>query len=1134
MNRNQDPRVLISNRRLVGLAAIAAGTAAALLLAPAAGGQPAGPIGPGPIRPGPIVRGPIVRGPIVGGQIGTLRLLPGRIIGSLVLDASVGNTPTGGAIELPDIPVTARLFGSAIVVNGTTALDGSFDFTVPRRGIYQVCWKLPDGVGGCSGRIIVGPATAWAGRIVTKSERGAITGTVLTGDGRPCWIDDSFFGLNVATKVSAGNSSVRANTQGEYAIFGVGTRTRVNARCEGAAISGVGEPGAPLLLRFTNRAPRIAGLTVTDTSSGAIARRPAPSATLRLRSQVADADNDPIEYRWRVGSEDGGLSPADSEAKWQLPDSAATRTAYLMARDGKGGFAFRRFVVKAGETRVDFSGVVRDETGGAPIVGADVAVAGVSAKTDARGWFALSAPPLASERYVLNIERPGFARISRVADKSVMGATYEMIRAQVAPLPNSGLVTITDTRSSGFCGGRDERQAATHNVPKLLRRAGLTVDAGDTLVLRDDRGADPAVVKRALEAARRFQQAACKPMAAEIAIDGADLVGADGRAANGPITAATATLNPARRALVGDYRAIQAGGEEAELLSFGAVYAEFRDSTGRQLQLKPGATAELKIPVPPSQAPDATPTVPLWTYDAKDGRWREEGTANLQSTPAGPFYVGKTSHFSEINMDVAGTDPAFATCVRFHRAPGSFAGWSNLVLRAYVSFGGNSVQVKETPLDGADYHAIYRIPFATGTPNTLRVEVRGTFSGQAVVLLDNIINTDARPKMTGTDLWPPYPYEPCGAAVELSEAPGVVPAYANQDAAGRPYFLIGPGGTRFNPVDGEAAATAYYAAIDPANAKTTLGQWWAANGFAAADGSSGESSFTRASYMNHNDLGFGRDMNCHTRSGGRLACFVTNYGLPDQNPQNADDAEARNAVTRAATVVMEFDPAATAGENVQFYVFGGGVTGSPRLKFADLDGFGPKAVPYLCLVCHGGTVNAANKAQHARFREFDLPSFRYSANRSWDHSGALSNTLSNPELTAFARLNQQVRATTSNKRIGALIDAWYPGGFGGAPKPVLPAPPAGWSSDAAGYHNVYGKTCRTCHIARDDAANLVDAAYFTFDQRSNFASTSYAVCGGNKVMPNAVITYKNLWADTPRVTQYEVITGVTLGTCRNN
>ena len=51
---------------------------------------------------------------------------------------------------------------------------------------------------------------------------------------------------------------------------------------------------------------------------------------------------------------------------------------------------------------------------------------------------------------------------------------------------------------------------------------------------------------------------------------------------------------------------------------------------------------------------------------------------------------------------------------------------------------------------------------------------------------------------------------------------------------------------------------------------------------------------------------------------------------------------------------------------------------------------------------------------------------------------------------------------------------------------------------------MYGKSCRACHVARDEgAAN----AYLTFDESSNFANTDYAVCGSPKLMPNAFVTY---------------------------
>src|SRR5262245_33351071 len=208
----------------------------------------------------------------------------------------------------------------------------------------------------------------------------------------------------------------------------------------------------------------------------------------------------------------------------------------------------------------------------------------------------------------------------------------------------------------------------------------------------------------------------------------------------------------------------------------------------------------------------------------------EEGKADLQNTPQGWMYVGKTSHFSTINMDVAGNDPAVATCVRLE-IDSAFSAWSNLTLRAYVSYGGTSVQVKETALDGSQYHAVYRIPYGTSfPPNTLRLELRGTSSGQQLVLLDNVINTDARPKMTGTNLWPPYPYTECGDPIQLTPAPGVVPAYGDVDGFGRPAFLTGPFGA-FNPPNGAQLSADYYLALDPGGNKDTLGKWWQANNF---------------------------------------------------------------------------------------------------------------------------------------------------------------------------------------------------------------------------------------------------------------------------------------------------------------
>jgi hypothetical protein len=119
-------------------------------------------------------------------------------------------------------------------------------------------------------------------------------------------------------------------------------------------------------------------------------------------------------------------------------------------------------------------------------------------------------------------------------------------------------------------------------------------------------------------------------------------------------------------------------------------------------------------------------------------------------------------------------------------------------------------------------------------------------------------------------------------------------------------------------------ACTYYNLIDPAcddlncdgvpdgNAfgqpckRITLGGWWEVNGFNPLDGSGAD--VTRAFYENHNDLGFGREMNCRKATNGNVACFVSNYGEGDQNPNNVKLAVAANPICAKATVAMEYSP----------------------------------------------------------------------------------------------------------------------------------------------------------------------------------------------------------------------------------
>lgn len=1065
---------------------------------------------------------------------GTVRV-SGTIFVSTFSDTVSATANTSiNELEIPDATMTLVDETGAVASTGQSTLDGRFTLEAKPGQSYQICWEV-QGQKGCLSRIEVDKTPVWVGRLRARLEGPIVFGSVLTGDARPCWVQDAFFGLDVSTEVRGGGKTTRANTQGEYLLLvPPGATFRVQAGCElseaGQVVTATGL-FQRLDLNLGNRAPRITSVAATNGTK--FLTRAQMGETLKMVSGVRELDGDMVEFAWRLTeAQNGTLSGSTTGIEeWQLPSVDGSHSVYLIARDGKGGFAFDRFEMQIGIDQIDVSGIAVDDLTGQPVRNATVTLGNSTVQTGDTGWFSLSTKPVADDRYVLNIEHPNFVLISRILDRSSAGNTYRMIRTQVTSHRGDLDIDIQDKRSAGICGRQLEgrNRGVQRLVPPTFYVEEATADGMTEGRMEIDKGRAEQFERE--DAIRKYleEQRVCDGRGVQIRIPAKSLVDDTGAVWTGMVRASVATLNPALRALPGDYQAIDKNGDRVEMLSFGAVYAEFTDTSGRKLQPAPGATAEIMLPVSAYQAASADPSIAQWSYDEETGFWREEAQGALQVTPDGLRYISKTEHFSAINMDVAGNDPAVATCVRVE-IDSAFNGWDDLTLRAYVSFNGDSVQVKETLLDNAQYHAIYRIPFGTGfPPNTLRLELRGSVSGQQLVLLDNIINTDARPKMTGTDLWPPYPYAECGDPILLTPAPGVVPAYGDFDATGRPSFLIGPYGD-FNPADGGQQAVDYYAAIDPASAKTTLGDWWVANGFGADGLGAGNPTYVNQAYLNDNDLGFGRDMHC-AKTGSNLACYVTNYGLPDQNPANANAAETKDATQRGATVAMEFDDSASGGEEVQFYVFGGGVAGSGRITFADLDGMGPKPVPFLCMVCHGGgpALNGNDKVANARFREFDLPSFKYSGNRSWDYGQA---TLNATELGNFAKLNQLVRDTTAGQPIGSLINAWYPGGFGGSPAPVLPAPPAGWTANPTEYHEVYGKTCRTCHVARDGGN---PNAFLVFNSFANLTGTDYSVCGSGvpkrRFMPNAFVTYRNFWVDTPRVLMYETMVGAGANTC---
>lgn len=1035
---------------------------------------------------------------------------PLNVTGTLMVAPNVSAT-TATPFELPEAKMTLADSKGKVLSEYTTTLDGKFMLVAPTPGLYSLCWDV-QGRQNCRREVSIQNEYTALGAIVARFEGAQIYGRVLTGNARPCWIRDPYFSLDAFTTIDVNDfqnvpagPQTRANIDGYY-FFLIDKPNRLNviANCEKATqTTTVGAGSTVTLANITlpNRAPRL--IETVTFANGRGVTQVEPTTPIVQLGRAIDPEGDTIEYLWR--DDDGNTQTTGATPEQfarNAPKAGGLRSSYLIARDGRGGYTYKRFDVEVAPLTQQASGTVIDEVTGAPIVNARVELGTATATTTANGWFNITAPYDPSDRYVLNIRHQDYALWSQILERSTRSAVYELIRAQVTTPVIDGGFELVDTRSTGWCASPDSKRNPQRGTP---------IEYVDV-----DNNGKPTLSADYIQKITRPKD--CRRQGATITLKGGSLVDAGGNVITGNVRAAIATLNPTRRPIAGDQRAIPSAGTEADLLSYGAVYAEFRDTSGNLLNLGPGQKARVTIPIPPDLVPTAKPSIAFWSYNETTGKWMPEGNATLQNTPQGPAYVGSTTHFSELNMDIA-TDPNQATCLRY-KLDDSVKSWNSLNIKSTVTFGGGQTKVKETPYDGAEYNVIWRIPFGTSNPpNTVRIEVRGTFNNQVRTLVDTIINTDARPKMTGTDLWPPYPYAACGDAITLAPPAGVIPP-ATLDGSNRPYFLRGPGGA-FEPAgDQNAIAVAYYNAIDPTNAKPNMSTWWQANGFDATTGDAGATGF-RASYLNHNDLGFGRDMHCR-KNGSNVACYVTNYGGPNQAGSNADDALSKNQNTRLATVAMEYDASiSTVNQRVKFYVYGkynnGQANLAGRLNSVDLDGFGEKFVPNLCLVCHGGPVYLSGAGTvGSRFREFDLPSFKYPpGGASWQFAQSVPPG-AHPNAVAFGGLNQMVRdIAPNNTPTRTLIDAWYPSGF--TTLPVKPnALAATWSgtADPNGYHDVYGASCRTCHVARDVTSNV-------FDDAADFSFTSYRVCGAaNHRMPNAKITYDNFWLDSLRVQKY--------------
>ena len=118
----------------------------------------------------------------------------------------------------------------------------------------------------------------------------------------------------------------------------------------------------------------------------------------------------------------------------------------------------------------------------------------------------------------------------------------------------------------------------------------------------------------------------------------------DGFAYMGPVHISAAWIDPAEGndQQPGDSRGVDSTGFLKGLRGYGTMAVELTGSGGQLLQIAPGKTAGIRIPISSRVANTAPSTIALWSFNDSTGLWKQEGSA----TRSGNTFAGSTSHFS--------------------------------------------------------------------------------------------------------------------------------------------------------------------------------------------------------------------------------------------------------------------------------------------------------------------------------------------------------------------------------------------------------------------------------------------------------------------------------------------------------
>ncbi len=1100
------------------------------------------------------------------------------------LAARVGGTQQGATtaaaipsreVFVPAVKVTLATTGGKKVGTVETDLSGRFTFGPQKPGKYWICWQRTGFRSECTPQalsVVSRPVNVGTLQIrpdIDGKRRVSVWGEVQRRDGdlarllEPPADRNRFAAVEAIDATGRTFDRVPVNNFGEYIVPAVPVNKDALFKLAAVIENGRTERGIHgrrlatraqhrVDIEMRNRAPVIGELVASV--AGVETATPGPGEIVDLRLEAADPDGDPVEVTWTAEGGAGTLSSTSgTSVTWELPVTPGAYSVYAIAADRKGGYAKSRLTLNVGQDSTSFSGRVSNRAG-APLAAVHVEVNGKKTTTDARGYFQIEVEP--RERYVLNLSKWGFALVSQVYRKGLSSGRWTMTPVTVASAnPTLDIQVRDDSRRKEGCSIPASMEI---DWKKFGQRVRPRVQDGKGNIVEISREIPrPPLPRQLLERRRRGE---CGP-GTEVTIPANSLVDKSGNppppGTNVEVAVGTVDLlDP--DSMPGDYSATDGSSTPQWMISYGAGSVDIQ-AGGKSYNLKPGATAKLRIPVADVQLAAGgaiPPVIPRLYYVPSSGVWKSEGTFKLDAT--GRFYEADVKHFSTINTDVLKQGQS---CVRFKSEglPVPFR------VEVVVPLGaGQAPRVRDEEIPANDeYWAIVNLP--NDTEITLTAYQPQPGGG----IPYGVFTVDTGGAQTGNPTAPNY-FE-CQAKVVLREVEPLPPG-ADAFLHGLYSFAATNLGELAGDVDLDGplveATIDYYGAIDPRGRRRTFADFKGTNGFDPEGDLPPQANYldqdeVRAAYANAVDLGFGRDMHGKRTlaDDGQfdIAFYVSNYGSYDTDDEgDFENAADRDPTDLVATVAMEwsriedppaipfnaYDPDAGADPNdpnapigftdgervVKFYVYN--AAGDP-VFFANLDTRGQRPIPQLCMVCHGGLYPAGPNLGVPGFEDNDGDADLNenvklgSVMLPFDLHGYVLTGAVPPDFTKaqqqleFAQLNAMVVDTLPGEATEELIAEWYDADPAEQEEDVVVP---GWDANDAHrdmYLNVIKPACRVCHASRplEDAGNG-----FTKDIRMHQVGpwTTRSNQGGiagfanlrvctQRVMPHAFATYNRFW-----------------------